>query len=316
MRTKKLRTSLEVLITRLGLATIPYLPRPLLLFFARTLGLIGYLATPKLRRIGRANLNVAFGSSLSPGEMNRILRDSFQSFSLVLFDSLWFSRNTIQRIQRYVCIDPALENIIRHQGAGICITGHIGNWEVFGLSVTANGMPLTSVAANLKNPRVNQLFLEKRKVTGQTIIPQTGAVRKMLRVLKDGEKVALVMDQNMSPDKGGIFVDIFGLPATMSPMAAALARKTGCPLFIGVCIPKKNGTYITQAETLDPSTYPASDLALSQVISDRLCAYVRAYPENWCWVYKRWKHYPPEADRTDFPFYSSKAPGFPVETSD
>ncbi len=313
MRFKDIRASIEVALVRFGIICLPALPRPVIVAMAAAMGNIGYVATPGQRRIGMANLDIMFGDTLSRRAKKRILAASYRSMALVILDILWFARHTRERIDRYVRLDPSFRDRVFVEGAAIAVTAHLGNWELLGMSVAANGEHLASVAATLKNPRVDELFLEKRKVTGQVIIPQAGAIRQLIRHLKDGNKVALVMDQNTSPRDGGIFVRVGGLPATMSPFAAALAMKTKATLLFGVLVPGRGGYYTASpVTTIEPADFPwdAEDPAaeLSQAIAAKLEALIRAYPEYWCWVYKRWKHYPPGDDSGRYPFYSSAAP--------
>jgi KDO2-lipid IV(A) lauroyltransferase len=44
--------------------------------------------------------------------------------------------------------------------------------------------------------------------------------------------VAILMDQNVQEDDG-VFVTFFGRPASTTPVAAAIAAKTGCAIVPG-----------------------------------------------------------------------------------
>lgn len=308
MRGKPFRKVLEVQLTRLGLLLVPRLPRRAVVVLAGGLGRVGYVLGRRARRIGRANLDLAFGETMDAREKERILRDSFRTFALVLLDVMWFTRHPRERLRRYIRFDDATLARLERTPL-ICVTGHLGNWESLGQAVANAGLPLHSVAAPLSNPGVDRLFIPSRQLTGQVIHSSQGALRPLLRVLRQGGRFAILLDQNTKPSEGGIFVPFFGVPAPMSAGAAMLAMRTRSNLIFGFCIPQPDGTYQVDV----PAWIPADDLPpegdeavadLTRHIAGRLEQTVRAYPGHWLWMYKRWKYIPPGADPDRFPFYA------------
>ncbi len=49
---------------------------------------------------------------------------------------------------------------------------------------------------------------------------------------------------------------------------------------------------LTPPDTGDPV---ADDLAFTQLLNDKLEAWVRRHPDRWYWVHRRWKTRPPAA---------------------
>jgi KDO2-lipid IV(A) lauroyltransferase len=308
MELKRLRKALEVELIRLGLAVVPRLPRGWVVVMSRGLGRAGFLLARGSRRIGRANLDLALGDEVDSRGKRRILLESFQTFALVVLDILWFTRHPRERLRRYIRFDEATLARLE-QTPLICVTGHLGNWESLGQAVANAGFPLHSVAAPLSNPGVDRLFIPSRQLTGQVILSSEGALRPLLRVLKEGGRFAILLDQNTKPDEGGIFVPFFGVPAPMSAGAAMLALRIRCNLIFGFCIPQPDGTYRVDV----PVWIPAGDLppaggeaitTLTHRIAAELEQAVRTYPSQWLWMYKRWKYIPPGADAGAFPFYA------------
>ncbi len=313
MSLKSLRKSIEVQLIRLGLVMVPRLPRGLVVMLARTTGWVGYYVAFGSRRIGMANLDLAFGETMSASRKKAILKESFQTFTLVLLDVLWFTRNAPERLKRYIQIEPELREKL-DQPPVICITGHLGNWESVGQAVANAGFPLHSVAKPLSNPGVDRLFIPSRQLTGQTILSSKGALRPLLRLLRKGGLFAILLDQNTKPSDGGVFVPFFGLPAPISTGAAMLALRTHSNILFGFCLPRRDGTYHIHS----PRWIPASELARYQedpkTAIDRLTVdiaailedTIRAYPGNWLWMYKRWKYIAPEHSPADYPFYAKR----------
>lgn len=302
---KSLRRVGEVAATGLGLAVIPWLPRRAILALASAAGVLG-AALPTLgRRIGRANLTLVYGDRLAPAGRRRILREVHRTFALVLLDLFWFTRRTRQRIDRWVRFDPSFD---AHAMARplIIVTAHFGNWEILGQAGAHHGCDTTSVAAVIQNRRVSRMLNRLRQRTGQRIVEQAGAVKTLLKTLKDGERVALLLDQNTAPYRGGVFVDYFGLPVPISGTAAAMSIRTSVPIVPAFCRPEAGGGYVIYARPAlaAPAEGADSVQTLTQGIARAIEAEVREHPGNWLWLYKRWKYVPREIAREKYPFYA------------
>ena len=307
---KRLRQTMEVWLTRFGLLVIPRLPRRIVVWLARTSGRIAYYLDGHGRRVGQANLDIAYGETKSPSEKNAILRAAFQSFALTLFDVLWFTRDSVNRLKRYVHFDDNAWQALSQHEPQLLVTGHLGNWETIGQAVAAHGFPIHSVAAPLRNPRVESLFTPSRQLTGQKIVHKEGALRTMMTVLSRDEKVAILLDQNTKPGDGGVFVPFFGLPVPVSTAPAAVAMRTGANLIFGYGVPQPDGTY--RVVVLDTMVVDKVDKKSEQDAVDDLTTTIlgkaeeaaRQYPEYWMWMYKRWKYVAPGYERSDFPWYA------------
>jgi KDO2-lipid IV(A) lauroyltransferase len=311
-RRHPIRATLETALTRFGFLVLPPLPRCMIVALARTFGWMAYLSSRRLNRIGFTNLDIAFHDEKTKPEKKRILRQSYQSFALVLLDAFWFSRDTRARINRWVSFDPSFD-VLFHVKPHICVTAHYGNWEVLGMAVTEKGYPLHSVAKPLKNPHVDAMFIEARHKNGQKIVRREGAVRTLLRILQQQGKIALVLDQNTKLSEGGQFVTYFGLPVPVSTAVAGLALKTKADIFVGVLSPQPDGSYRGEHGLeipIAPFYAMEHDAAVTEItrrITEELEHVIRHQPEHWLWTYKRWKYVPVGDDPERFPFYRRNA---------
>lgn len=304
------RAVLESWLARGAMAGLGWLPRPVLRTLAAGLGGAGYLCSVRLRRIGRANLELALGGALARRDRERILRRSFQSFALVVLDAFWFAKRTEARIRRWVRFERPLREVLAG-GAHVCLTGHLGNWELLGQAAALEGFPLASVAMPLKNPAVDELFNRHRQALGQVIIPRQGAVRALLRLLRGGGNVALLLDQNTPVAEGGVFVEFFGRPVLVSPAAAVLAARAEAGIVFGFCLPDDRGGYLVRL----PGGLPAPpDGSGAEETRDWTARITRVYeeeirrrPEHWLWTYKRWKYIRPGDPPAEYPFYAGPA---------
>ncbi|MFH0878238.1 MAG: lysophospholipid acyltransferase family protein [Lentisphaerota bacterium] len=306
---KSMRKRLEVAGARLGMVVLGALPRGAILLLARWAGGLTYSCSRSLRRLGMANLDLVFGDTKSASQKAAILKKSLQNFALTILDLVWFSRNAGARLEQYVSFEPEGANFFR-KAAIICITGHLGNWEIMGRAVSHLGYPLWSVATPLKNPAVDGFLVKARESTGQTIVPRRGALKTLIRGLKDCQKVALLLDQNTAMEEGGRFVDFFGVPATVSPAGAALALQTQAEIMFGFCIPQPDGTYRTRFPArfeMVSVPHDSKEKAIEDLtrrITEVYEQEIRRTPECWLWTYKRWKYIRPGDTPDRYPFYA------------
>jgi len=115
-------------------------------------------------------------------------------------------------------------------------------------------------------------------------------------LLRRGETLAVVIDQNMRPSRG-VFVEFFGEPACTTPAAAVLALRTGAPLL--AVFPVRGPTARTGSGggpvRASAGTRGRSAVkALTQEVTRAVERAVRAHPDHWFWVHRRWKTRPPE----------------------
>jgi len=313
---KRIRKALEDPFTRLGLAVVPRLPRRVVLALARFLGAVAYVFSARSRQLGLANLDVAFGDTKTPAEKRRILRASLGNFALVVLDLLWFSRQSAERIAQWFEAAPSLSAILEAPVPRVAVQGHFGNWELAARYAAAH-IPLMSVAMPLKNPAVDRLLQQARQMTGQQIVAREGALKKLVRFLRHGGTVGLVLDQNTAPEEGGIFVDFFGKPVAVSPAAGTLAPLTGAEIAYVCARPRPDGTYLGEApHRISPAEIAAlgRDHAARE-LTRRITGFyeetIRAWPEYWLWSYKRWRFIPVGVPPAGFPFYAKPIPPIP-----
>lgn len=305
---KKVRKKLEALLVKLGLFTLPYFPRWLILNLARLIGFIAYYCAPGQRRVTTANMDIAFGQSKAPREKRRIAIQAFQIMARVFIDYFWFVRCTGERVLKHITLDKSLFLYFPSPPA-VGVTAHFGNWELLSRGMAAAGYKHEAVSAPLSNPAVDEIIISFRTTENAKMIPMQGAVRGLLRALHRGIYIALLLDQNTKPRDGGIFVDFFGLSVPMSTSAALLAERVNVPVVPLFCMARPGGDYLIYAlppvRTADASLDgPDSVPATTQKIALAFQKEIEKHPEQWMWMYKRWKHIKPGVPAGAYPYYA------------
>ena len=121
----------------------------------------------------------------------------------------------------------------------------------------------------------------------------------MLSVLHKGANIGLLIDQPISPKKGGIPIHFIHSTTYIAPTAALLAYRTQSPLRFIYCLPQKKGHYqISLSDPLLPPPHQSNSQnhiihTLAQTIADQLSKTILKYPHTWIWSYPYWKKYTP-----------------------
>lgn len=303
---RRIRQVGEALLIGLGLITIPFLPRIAIVRMAMLAGGTGFRFARSMRRVARANLDLVYGESLTGEQKDAIGRQSFQTMALTLLDIFWFYRFTNRRLARWVTLDPSFE-VCFAPGPIVAITAHFGNWEAMGQACASRGRSPVSVAAPLVNRLADAVLDRARRATGQVIVAQQGAVKELVRSLRDGQLVALLLDQNTHPREGGIFVPFFGRSVPVSRVPAALSLRTGAGLILAFCVPDSGGRYKAYARgPFGAGQSGGSEESATAFIMSGIENEIRANPGCWLWMYKRWKFVPEGEDAQSYPFYANR----------
>ena len=278
---------------------------------ANAAGWLGFHLAARERRIALTNLDIAFGPSKSATEKRRIACSAFQTFARSSLGLFWATRLNRETLGALVEVDAESVERVREchaRGKGIIfVTLHYCDWELIGLATALQGIPLTIVTEQTRNPHVERIFGRLRGCTGNRIILQRFAVTKLFKALKRGESIALLIDLNALPSRGGIWLEFFGKPVFSYSVAAGLALRTGAAIVGGVAHPLPDGRIRIVYGPEIPCEATGDDDEDLRVISQKCLRFcedvIRQRPEYWLWFYRRWR-FRPTADVGSFPYYS------------
>lgn len=295
--TRERRHALEARATAVVQALVRRLPRAWTLALGRVLGRLLADLDPRHVAIASGNLQHAFPHW---DESRRLLtaRAVYAHLGQTLLDILWLDGRPREDLLALID-EEGRENAERARAAGrgiVFVTAHFGNWEMSGVVWGWLGEPVGVVARPLDNLALDARLNAFRARSGNIIISKRRALPDILRLLRQGRGVAMLVDQNVQ-EADGIFVDFFGRPAATTTAAAALAVKTGCALLPCYCEVTANGRYRLVYEPpfeWTPSGSRQDDIArVTQGLTTAIERWVRARPEQWLWIHRRWKTQPP-----------------------
>ena len=176
-------------------------------------------------------------------------------------------------------------------GRGIIFTGaHMGSLEVASTLVLLKGFKITSVAERLPKMLMDWLIACRAEM-GVELLPAVGSGMALVRRLRRGEMVALVVDLGIT-NGDGLNVRFFG-HETMFPMGPArLARLSGAPIVFGWAARKPGGRYVAHVSAPILSNRDLDPEEDAQQITHRIVGEfeqaVRRYPEQWYVFREMW----------------------------
>jgi Kdo2-lipid IVA lauroyltransferase/acyltransferase len=292
-----MRTWLEYLPVWLIAQTLRWLPRPVARACAVGIGMLVYRLYPRLRQVGMRNLELAFPEK-PEAERKQILKGVYRSLGRLLAEVPKFPEYTLENVER-VAVYDGLENYLaaRNCGKGVLfMTAHLGGWEIGSFVHSLHGHWLNIVARKLDNSLLDRWVLRLRSLHGNKIHDKDEYARGLLAAMKRGETVGALMDTNMTPPQG-VFVNYFGRPACTAAGIARVAMRTGAAVVPAFTIwDEALGKYRIRFEPAIPMVCSGDDeadvVANTQNYTAAIEQAVRAHPDQWLWVHRRWKTRP------------------------
>jgi KDO2-lipid IV(A) lauroyltransferase len=291
---RPLRRWLQYWLARgmLGLAAL--LPVPTLQRLGRVVGRIGYRMEGAEREVCEYQLALVM-PELPEVERTRLARRCFEHLGMTAVEVLAMPRLR-RESERWITLSGQDSLRSAHaQGRGvIVVTAHYGNWELLPLVADLLRIPMTAVVRPLHNPRLNELLLKQRNTEFMEIAQRgtTSSPRVLLQALKNGRALILAIDQDTEAQS--VYADFLGFPARTPRVAASLALKLHAPIVSVFDQRMADGIHRMQFEAVPVpnSVADAADpeLALTQLLNDRISAQVRRVPEQWGWNHRRWLH--------------------------
>jgi len=277
---QRLKNALLYLGMRAGLFAIERLP---LRGFIRLLGCL----SPYIFRREALRAQKQLRAILPHLDAVKTSRRMFVHFA----ESIWELSRLRHRVPD---LEPAarqvLDEVLAEGKGAIVISGHVGNWEILGQAIAAAGYPIATIATPFYDPRVTRWLDRWRGQRGMKIIwREHNSGKAILRVLRSNKLMGFLIDQNTRT--AGDYVTFFGRPAFTPTTPAALALRTSAPLIF--CWHHRRGK--RHKITVERIVYDASGnyqrdvLALTALLTARLENVIRAAPEQWVWMHRRWR---------------------------
>ncbi len=243
------------------------------------------------RAVAIENVAQAFPERPS-AEHRRIARAAFRSMSAAMLESVTSDLLTDEEVERAVSVLDwkGLDVLLAAHQPVLIASAHLGSWELFAEVMARRGYVFSAVVRPLAGA-FNEWLVKSRERAGVELIFQRGALRNMLKAMRRGRAVVQLIDQAL-PGPEALWVPFFGRPASTTPAISMAALRSGAPVYVVVAV-RKEGQLEMKVEGPVPmpelstrrEALEAHTAALTAIIE----GHVRARPEQWLWLHRRWK---------------------------
>ncbi len=262
----------------------------------------------RMKKVAIRNLELAFPQE-TPEWRIGIYHESVKSFARLIVDSMRIEKIDQKWIDEHLEFPVALYNQLRidYPNRGIVVaTGHLGSFDLMGHCIPYFGRKMAFVVRRFKLKKIDAWWNGIREMGGNRVIAREGAMKNVLRSVREGLDSAILFDQNVRREHG-VFVDWFGIQAATTAMPAMVALRLKAPIgvasmeYLGQDRYRVNAVQcqVTDIYENEALTHDEKIVEITRRISVEYEKMIRANPEEWFWMHKRWRTRP-EGDSRDF----------------
>jgi KDO2-lipid IV(A) lauroyltransferase len=293
-----MQEDLEYWLVRAIAGVLGRMPRAVARLMADCLAFAVYWCFHRLRRVGVRNLERAL-PELSSQAKKKILRGVYIHLGWQLVEFCRLTRYTVENTRDWMRTE-SLEHYLEAQARGkgvLIITGHLGVWELSAFYHSLMGNPMGMIIRNLDNRRLDAYVNGIRGMHGNFVISKDDFGRGLLKTVRAGGTVGILMDTNMTPPQGE-FVKFFGIDACTGTGLAHIARQTGAAVLPGFMLwePGERRYVLRfgpEVEIPHTANRAADILEGTRRATAVIESWIRRYPDQWLWIHRRWKTRPP-----------------------
>ena len=255
-----------------------------------------FLVIPnKRRRTAKINIDLCF-PEMSRGARQRLLQRNMAEMgkSVTEIGALWTrGEKKLRRLIRRISGEDILTAAV-HRGKGVILAiPHLGCWEIIGLWGSLK-YPMTSLYRIPPMTQMGKLMRNARERFGARLeSADSRGIRALYKALERGELVAILPDQVPSARSGRVFAPFFGIPASTMVLLSRLAIKTDAAVVFACAERLSRGRgyhlhFLAAPADINHDDIESSATAVNAMVEK--C--VRATPEQYQWVYKRFRNRP------------------------
>ena len=172
----------------------------------------------------------------------------------------------------------------------VVVSAHQSNWEIAASALAKLGIPNASLYSPPTNPYLDRMLHTSRQALNCELLPRDNSARLLVRALKQGRSVGIVMDRRVDDGKP---IPFFGRDKPSTIMPAWLALKYGCDL-----VPLKverlrdaryRATLYPPVRPADPDADPTQQaIDMTRQLHGQFEQWIRENPQDWFCSKRLW----------------------------
>lgn len=220
---------------------------------------------------------------LSTGQQDRIITGMWDNLGRIMGEYAHLGELDGSRVEVI-----GVEHVDAARASGkplIMAAGHLGSWEIIPVTANRYGLNAQLIYRHANNPYVEKLMQHARAPGGDRFARKgVAGARSVHGALRKNEVIGMLVDQKHNR---GLPIPFFGRPAMTAPAVAELALKYNAPILLSR-VERLNGARfrVTVLPPLDVSSGDVTDILTR--INAQFEEWIRARPEQWLWLHKRW----------------------------
>lgn len=244
------------------------------------------------RRLAVDNLARAF-PDLEAGRLDRLAARSYRNALDFLVETIKAWRFDRHRLAQHVALENAglLAELLQQHKVVVALTSHCGNWEWLHLACAA-GLDgrIAAVYNPLNHPGIDALLLEMRSRFGSTLVEAGEALAPLIAFARDGGVIALNADQGPRPEDDKYWSQFLGIETAFFTGPEKLARLFKAPVVYVAMQRTGRGRFRVRFRQLSEPPYRQAPGEIMQPYIEALEQQILEAPQDWFWLYKRWKY--------------------------
>ncbi len=171
--------------------------------------------------------------------------------------------------------------------------GHYCNWEWLASFTMyfGSGFVGAQIYHPLKNPYMDQMFLDMRQKFGGECIPMKEAFRYIKKLRDDGKRLVVGFIADQSPKWSGMhqWCEFLHHQTSFFIGTEKLGKRLGAEIYYLDVTRPRRGFYRAEVKFMTFATKDIPDYELTDAYARLLEQTIRREPHLWLWTHKRWK---------------------------
>ncbi len=250
-------------------------------YIGKTIGPIFRSKSSIINNLKKAKIN---------GNLEKIATNVLGNYGRIFAEYVHLKKFKNDQLSKYISIEGIeyLEKIKKNKQRVVFISGHFNNFELMAMQIEKAQIDCAAIYRPLNNPYLNKIMekIRIRDICKKQIKKGRSGTRQILKLLKEGTSIALMIDQRV---REGEKVTFFNHLATTTTIPAQLIKKYNCDL-VPIYIERKNNInfkmYVSKPIKISKNK---SSSEITLFINKILEKMILKNVDQWIWTHDRWK---------------------------
>ena len=221
---------------------------------------------------------------------NNIIDEMWSNYGRILSEYPFIKDFDNNKLSNYLNIEgqDIIDELKKNNENVIFVSGHFNNFELMAMHLENSGIKLAAIYRPLNNFFLNKTMerIRKNYICKIQIKKGKSGTRDIVKLIKDGYSIALMIDQRVSE---GILCKFFEREAFTTTIPAQTVKKYNLkvvPVYI-----ERSKNYYFKVKINDPITFN-NDHSIHDITYDlntKLENMIKKNPDQWIWSHNRWK---------------------------